>query len=159
MMVSSGDVNLRQNKTTCIDFKCFWLQCSYKTGFAKSVETVRESKMKFHRLKYLSRNNIVDGNWGEWSPWTKCDKPCGRGSQSRSRKCNNPAPQGGGRPCSGSSSEKRHCYNKRCCPGNNRIISFFTVTNVCKCTLMKGHRPACLDILMKSLFLVEETCM
>ncbi|KAK3740935.1 hypothetical protein QZH41_017782, partial [Actinostola sp. cb2023] len=67
------------------------------------------------------RDNDVDGNWGAWTPFTKCSKPCGRGSQSRSRKCDNPAPQGGGRPCAGPSSQSRRCYIKRYCPNRHRV--------------------------------------
>ncbi|XP_031569460.1 uncharacterized protein LOC116303960 [Actinia tenebrosa] len=63
-------------------------------------------------------DNDVNGGWGKWSPWGKCDKPCGKGRKYRSRKCNNPAPQGGGRKCRGSPRQSAYCYVKRYCPIN-----------------------------------------
>ena len=49
----------------------------------------------------------VDGNWGTWS---KCNKPCGGGKQSR--ECNNPAPAHGGKSCAGSNAQR--CNTQEC---------------------------------------------
>ncbi|XP_058973764.2 transmembrane protease serine 6 isoform X1 [Pocillopora verrucosa] len=56
----------------------------------------------------------VDGKWGVWGKWTTCSKTCGGGYMSRSRTCNNPAPQNGGRPCQGPSSERTSCNDQKC---------------------------------------------
>ena len=41
---------------------------------------------------------------GRWSSWGICNKNCGSGTQTRSRRrtCTNPRPQNGGRNCYGS---------------------------------------------------------
>ena len=48
--------------------------------------------------------------------WSECSATCGGGSQSRVRRCNNPSPSNGGRPCSGSMIGTRRC-NTQSCPG------------------------------------------
>uniref|UniRef100_A0A8C6DLM4 Hemicentin-1 n=1 Tax=Moschus moschiferus TaxID=68415 RepID=A0A8C6DLM4_MOSMO len=57
----------------------------------------------------------VDGNWSEWSPWEECTRSCGRGNRTRTRTCNNPSAQHGGRPCEGTTVEIIMC-NIRPCP-------------------------------------------
>ncbi|KFO28580.1 Hemicentin-1 [Fukomys damarensis] len=57
----------------------------------------------------------VDGHWSEWSPWEECSKSCGRGNRTRTRTCNNPLAQHGGRPCEGNAVEIIMC-NMRPCP-------------------------------------------
>ncbi|XP_012383655.1 complement component C6 isoform X2 [Dasypus novemcinctus] len=52
------------------------------------------------------KSNAVDGNWGCWSPWSKCDATYRR---SRTRECNNPAPQQGGKPCEGEKRQEEDC--------------------------------------------------
>ncbi|XP_061016921.1 hemicentin-1 isoform X2 [Dama dama] len=57
----------------------------------------------------------VDGNWSEWSSWEECTRGCGRGNRTRTRTCNNPSVQHGGRPCEGTAVETIMC-NIRPCP-------------------------------------------
>uniref|UniRef100_A0A8D0V8T8 Hemicentin-1 n=1 Tax=Sus scrofa TaxID=9823 RepID=A0A8D0V8T8_PIG len=57
----------------------------------------------------------VDANWSEWSPWEECTRTCGRGNRTRTRTCNNPSAQHGGRPCEGSAVGLIMC-NVRPCP-------------------------------------------
>ncbi|GAB5567296.1 complement component C6 [Prionailurus iriomotensis] len=57
-------------------------------------------------LSKLARKNAVDGNWSCWSPWSTCDATYKR---SRTRQCNNPAPQQGGKPCEGERRQEEHC--------------------------------------------------
>ncbi|XP_023559876.1 hemicentin-1 [Octodon degus] len=57
----------------------------------------------------------VDGRWSEWSLWEECTKSCGRGNRTRTRTCNNPPAQHGGRPCEGNAVEIIMC-NVRPCP-------------------------------------------
>uniref|UniRef100_A0A8C5NWU1 Complement component C8 beta chain n=1 Tax=Jaculus jaculus TaxID=51337 RepID=A0A8C5NWU1_JACJA len=47
----------------------------------------------------------IDGRWSCWSSWS----PCSGGQKTRQRQCNHPAPQNGGSPCSGPSSETLDC--------------------------------------------------
>jgi Thrombospondin type 1 domain len=58
----------------------------------------------------------VDGGWSVWSDWEQCSQSCGSGYKSRSRDCNNPMPQNGGRLCTGDHVETVKC-NDRPCPG------------------------------------------
>lgn len=57
----------------------------------------------------------VNGGWGPWSPWDICSVTCGGGAQKRSRLCNNPTPQFGGKDCVGDVTETQIC-NKQDCP-------------------------------------------
>merc|ERR1712136_608184 len=56
----------------------------------------------------------VDGGWGKWSQWSKCDAKCPKtsGKQVRTRKCNKPAPGDGGKDCVGKNKGERSCKNK-----------------------------------------------
>ncbi|XP_054713925.1 hemicentin-1-like [Uloborus diversus] len=56
----------------------------------------------------------VDGNWGSWSLWEACSVTCGKGTQTRSRKCDNPEPLHGGQPCFGDSLEHQECELEVC---------------------------------------------
>ncbi|XP_062456062.1 complement component C6 [Rhea pennata] len=49
----------------------------------------------------------VDGRWGCWSEWSSCDASF---KKKRTRRCNNPAPMNGGKPCEGEEEEEEDCY-------------------------------------------------
>ena len=65
----------------------------------------------------------VNGMWGLWGSYSTCTKSCGIGTQTRSRKCNNPAPAGGGSACSGFSKETSNC-NIQPCPSKSNNNEF-----------------------------------
>lgn len=79
----------------------------------------------------------VDGNWSTWTEWTLCSKVCNGGEQTRSRECNNPAPQHGGNDCSGDKRETRPCNLFACPDGVGVVIGQVhgTVNNVMLPTL------------------------
>ncbi|RXN17958.1 SCO-spondin [Labeo rohita] len=56
----------------------------------------------------------VDGSWGQWAPWSECSAPCGGGVKIRTRECDNPAPQSGGRECTGSGRQQKACNTQDC---------------------------------------------
>ncbi|KAG3290601.1 thrombospondin 2 [Ictidomys tridecemlineatus] len=57
----------------------------------------------------------IDGRWSPWSPWSACTVTCAGGIRERSRVCNSPEPQYGGKDCVGDVKEHQMC-NKRSCP-------------------------------------------
>ncbi len=82
---------------------------------------------------------LVDGNWGEWSEWSTCTKTCKQGKQSRTRECNSPAPQYGGKKCNGTSSQKQVCNQNVPCPGKLWLsLTFFVleITSLTKSNLL-----------------------
>lgn len=76
--------------------------------------------------------SISDGKWGAWTAWGVCSAKCAGGTQERTRKCNSPAPNYGGKACVGSGSEKQSCATQPCPHGNtiqsNHLIVTFTST-------------------------------
>lgn len=88
----------------------------------------------------------VNGGWGPWSPWDICSVTCGGGVQRRSRLCNNPTPQFGGKDCVGDVTENQVC-NKQDCPigklwsrGQSHPGSFQSAFSGCG-----GRDPALID--------------
>ena len=60
---------------------------------------------------------LVDGVWGEWSDWELCPVSCGGAEHSRTRPCDSPAPQYGGKECTDDGSndtESRKCNEIPC---------------------------------------------
>lgn len=53
----------------------------------------------------LRSDTWTDGSWSCWGAWSSCLS----GRKTRSRSCDNPAPDGGGTTCLGSSSQTLHC--------------------------------------------------
>ena len=58
----------------------------------------------------------VNGGWSDWSQWSHCTKNIS-GIQLRIRRCVNPDPQSGGKPCPGPDETViRGCTNISRCP-------------------------------------------
>lgn len=56
----------------------------------------------------------VDGRWSPWSPWSACTVTCAGGIRERTRVCNSPEPQHGGKDCVGDVKEHQMCNRKSC---------------------------------------------
>ena len=75
-------------------------------------------------LKQIRLNSViyliaVDGGFSDWDDWTPCTAECGGGDQTRSRRCDSPAPQFGGLDCGGDFTECQRCNLDPCpstCP-------------------------------------------
>ena len=61
--------------------------------------------------------SVRNGHWSEWSD--ECSVTCGIGI--RSRKCSNPVPKAGGKPCNGNSTKL--CILPHCLGMNQRLFS------------------------------------
>ena len=73
----------------------------------------------FSLSSLLSYVSVVDGGWGRWGSYTTCSKACGPGIKTRSRRCNNPAPQNGGKQCAGKYQQAERCKIKDCLKGQD----------------------------------------
>lgn len=51
----------------------------------------------------------INGNWSPWSAFSACSRTCDQGTKTRTRVCNNPAPQFGGTSCPGPSTDTQNC--------------------------------------------------
>ena len=97
---------------------------TYQKMFAKFREKFVENRVGNVLTNYLSlRLNLflVDGRWSGWSAWSPCSVTCGNGRQERTRRCDTPVPEYGGKFCDGPAKEYHNCEEDDC-PGN------FTVT-------------------------------
>ncbi|XP_049339892.1 A disintegrin and metalloproteinase with thrombospondin motifs 2 isoform X2 [Astyanax mexicanus] len=90
--------------------------CKTKKGPPIDGTTCGEGKHCFKGHCVWLTPDIIkqDGNWGLWSEFGGCSKPCGRGVQFRTRACDNPRPANGGRPCSGSNYQFQMCNTHEC---------------------------------------------
>ena len=85
----------------------------------------------------------VNGGWGDWSDWSECSAECGGGTQTRSKKCNNPAPANGGADCEGEDTETRECNTQSCvgkCPSTHPYV-YYNGEYCCKTSKEKVHEP------------------
>merc|ERR1719228_357338 len=81
-----------------------------------------------------------NGAWGQWFPWTHCDKSCGTGWQIRHRLCDDPLPPFGGANCQGNKQEKAAC-NTQLCPVNGGFSQWTEWTHCDRtCTGGKKNR-------------------
>uniref|UniRef100_A0AC35TW99 Peptidase M12B domain-containing protein n=1 Tax=Rhabditophanes sp. KR3021 TaxID=114890 RepID=A0AC35TW99_9BILA len=85
----------------------------------------------------------VNGEWSEFSPYSKCSVQCGseRGHQIRNRMCANPLPSNRGSYCTGYSFEQKSCEAKTNCSGNARDGSWNSWTEWSICSdCSNGYR-------------------
>ncbi|XP_066917196.1 coadhesin-like isoform X2 [Clytia hemisphaerica] len=76
----------------------------------------------------------VDGGWSSWSGFSSCTLSCGSGTQYRTRACDNPASQYGGKHCEGYEREEKSC-NTNPCPVDGGWSSW---SGFSSCTLSCG---------------------
>ncbi|XP_044620010.1 properdin isoform X2 [Equus asinus] len=55
------------------------------------------------------------GGWSDWGPWASCSVTCSKGTRTRRRACDRPAPKCGGH-CPGQAQESEACDTKQVCP-------------------------------------------
>ena len=71
----------------------------------------------------------VDGDYSQWTSWSACSITCGDGFQTRTRLCNSPSPENGGRTCIeqglGGSMEMQTCKLADC----PSMLSYFFLSS------------------------------
>ena len=95
------------------------------------------------------RTCLVDGAWGSWSFWSPCSASCGphnHGKRFRTRQCNDPSPDFGGKFCLDRSTAKEEeaCNRKRC---PSEIVNFSVKCNYLRFPLFSSWRMVTLGIL------------
>ncbi|XP_078598592.1 cartilage intermediate layer protein 2-like isoform X2 [Branchiostoma floridae x Branchiostoma japonicum] len=65
---------------------------------------------------FCVQEQVTDGGWSAWGPWSDCSVTCGTGMEIRYRTCTNPAPANGGADCVGLALETRTCDTGFGCP-------------------------------------------
>ncbi|KAK6177213.1 hypothetical protein SNE40_015357 [Patella caerulea] len=80
----------------------------------------------------------VNGKWSDWSEFSPCSETCGQGMMRKTRRCDNPAPAGGGRQCSGQSVVNKKCEIAKC--PQNGGWSLWSTWGPCKVTCGSGYR-------------------
>jgi len=119
----------------------------FKTCSTKGLKK-RQKNKKVKDFCKKSCSQCVDGNWSNWGEWSQCSKTCGQGFKVKSRKCNNPSPEGNGLNCQGKSEEIDRCIEKpNCDPCANIDCGTPTGTNRCVdgrcvCGSLSGACPA-----------------
>ena len=71
----------------------------------------------------LGAQGSQDGGWGEWSSFSDCSATCGDGQMQRTRACDTPPTNNGGKICDGNALEKATCNRGICpTPGNYKMF-------------------------------------
>ncbi|XP_063400365.1 A disintegrin and metalloproteinase with thrombospondin motifs 20-like [Mytilus trossulus] len=106
----------------CTQRSSSYVYYTTECGFLNWERCGRSRKYYDHSYKRCTRScPPVDGKWGSWissSSWSKCTNSCGSGHQvrKRTRSCDNPEPNNGGRQCYGlkTGEENRYCHHNPC---------------------------------------------
>jgi hypothetical protein len=105
-----------QVSTINFHFTIFVYNC-YENGVIFTPKTHNTTQ---HNYKIIHSYFTVDGGWNDWADWTQCSAKCGTGEITRSRQCDSPEPQNGGKKCRGSYTQSVPCnYHK--CPGMDEL--------------------------------------
>ncbi|VDI14662.1 Hypothetical predicted protein, partial [Mytilus galloprovincialis] len=99
--------------------------------FQGMKEYIKKLSKAIARLELTCLQKEVNGGWSQYGDWTRCTKTCGKGTQTRSRTCTNPAPSAGGSACKGSSVQSKNC-NENLCPVNGGWSEYCAWTSCTK---------------------------
>ena len=83
-----------------------------------------------------------DGGWTVWSEWSGCTQTCGMAMMSRSRSCDSPKPQFGGKLCDGSNHVTQYCLDNPQCTGEwpSQESSFLQASFLLLCLVLLHFR-------------------
>ncbi|XP_048756323.1 papilin-like isoform X2 [Ostrea edulis] len=71
--------------------------------------------LPFERTECTKGPCPINGGWSPWTPYSNCTATCGQAFHTSTRKCNNPPPQYGGRPCEGNDTDTELCRELPLC--------------------------------------------
>jgi len=108
-------VMTKNNDCKSLKLSCTKLKNKCNSKLGAVLDDSKSAKMCKKALKGKTQNRVneycqktcrkcVEGNWGSWSSYGKCQ--C---FQKRTRVCDNPKPLGGGTACSGLKSQRTEC--------------------------------------------------
>ncbi|XP_065841444.1 A disintegrin and metalloproteinase with thrombospondin motifs adt-1-like [Oscarella lobularis] len=86
----------------------------------------------------------LDGAWGSWSSWSPCSALCGnhnRGKRFRSRQCNDPSPDFGGKFCHDRKAKEEESCNRHPCPIDGGWSSWESWTHCTKTCRRERDTP------------------
>lgn len=75
------------------------------------------------KMSSLPFYRTVDGSWSAWSSDGVCSVTCGKGRLTKTRMCDSPLPQYGGKFCAGSDTKTEICQLDAKCPGGYHSFS------------------------------------
>ncbi|XP_046578195.1 protein crumbs homolog 1-like [Haliotis rubra] len=82
---------------------------------------------------------LVHGEWGSWGNWSRCSEECDGGVRNRTRRCDNPQLQNGGRDCDGGDDDVGDS-NTQACPVCSDVVKPMNGTFDCD---TKGRMMFC----------------
>ena len=94
-----------------------WAFLAYNSSFSEN--RIILLSFSFQICASIFFSILVNGAFSAWDDWTPCTAQCGGGDQTRTRRCDSPAPQHGGEDCVGELTECQRCNTDLCpstCP-------------------------------------------
>ncbi|XP_062336365.1 SCO-spondin [Osmerus eperlanus] len=93
----------------------------------------------------------VDGQWSEWTEWSRCDVMCGGGVRRRNRTCSDPPPKNGGRDCGGMTLQSQSCNSQPCGSGTDTQTGcsngmVLVQERDCQAAMLDPCPPTCSDL-------------
>ena len=105
-----GQQPLSENRT-CNVHDCAGTNCI--TNISLNSIVLRHSNICLFICRFCNVLFSVNCEFGDWKNWTTCDKPCGGGSQYRTREVKTFA-RHGGELCQGDAKEVQVCNSQPC---------------------------------------------
>ncbi|XP_015779245.1 PREDICTED: hemicentin-1-like [Acropora digitifera] len=97
------------------------VQAEDKGTYICAIKQPRGSEPSIEKSQRINVIVVADGGWSDWSQWSHCTKNIG-GIQLRIKRCVNPNPQSGRKPCPGPDvTVIRGCTNISRCPKEFRV--------------------------------------
>jgi hypothetical protein len=103
---------------------------SYSGGFNYSIFDATCEGNRLEEIACNIQECPINGGWSDWVDSGSCSKECGGGTGKRTRTCNNPIPESGGKYCVGNADQYYVC-NTNPCPSINGGWSEWVNSGAC----------------------------